>query len=241
MSREVPEGWELRRLADVTLSIDSGWSPDCETTPAKPSEWGVLKTSAVVWDGFNPDENKRLPDSLLPRPDIEVNRGDVLVTRAGPVDRTGVVAYVRQTRQRLMLSDKIIRVKSNPKICDPEFLSLVLSSPFAQTELMQKKSGMAMSQTNISQKTLKELALPIPPLHEQRRIAEILSSVDDAIAATRAVIGQTKKVKQGVLERLLAKGIGHTRYKQTEIGEIPEEWRVGSLGSITLQLEAGVE
>ena len=69
----------------------------------------------------------------------------------------------------------------------------------------------------------------VPPLHEQRRIAEILSSVDEAIAATRAVIEHTRKVKQGVLERLLTKGIGHTRFKQTEIGEIPEGWEVATL------------
>jgi type I restriction enzyme S subunit len=138
-----------------------------------------------------------------------------------------------------MLSDKIIRVKSNPKVCDPEFLSLVLSAPFAQTELMQKKSGMAMSQTNISQKTLKELVLPIPPLYEQRRIAEILSSVDDAVAATRAVIEQTRKVKQGVLERLLTKGIGQTRFKETEIGEIPEGWEVATLGNLSQFVTSG--
>lgn len=76
------------------------------------------------------------------------------------------------------------------------------------------------------------LPISVPPLHEQRRIAEILSSVDGAIAATRAVIEQTRKVKQGVLERLLTKGIGHTRFKQTEIGEIPEGWCLRRLEEI---------
>lgn len=79
------------------------------------------------------------------------------------------------------------------------------------------------------------LSLLLPPLHEQRRIAEILSSVDEAIAVTRAVIDQTRKVKQGVLERLLTKGLGHTRFKQTEIGEIPEGWqcqRVADVASV---------
>ncbi|MFK3691118.1 restriction endonuclease subunit S [Agrobacterium tumefaciens] len=74
-----------------------------------------------------------------------------------------------------------------------------------------------------------DFEFPLPPLHEQRRIAEILSSVDEAIAATRAVVQQTRKVKQGALERLLTKGIGHTRFKQTEIGEIPEGWEVVNL------------
>ncbi len=79
---------------------------------------------------------------------------------------------------------------------------------------------------------LKEKSVLLPPLSEQRRIAEILSSVDDAIAATQAVIDQTRTVKQGVLKRLLTKGIGHTRFKQTEIGEIPEEWEVKTLGEV---------
>jgi type I restriction enzyme S subunit len=84
----------------------------------------------------------------------------------------------------------------------------------------------------VNRADLSKLALPSPPLHEQRRIAEILSSVDEAIAATQAVIEQTRKVKQGVLERLLTKGIGYTRFKQTEIGEIPEGWDVGRISNI---------
>lgn len=72
----------------------------------------------------------------------------------------------------------------------------------------------------------------LPPLYEQRRIAEILSSIDDAIASTQAVVGQTYTVKQSLLQHLLTKGIDHTSFKQTEIGEIPETWKVYSLGEI---------
>lgn len=88
------------------------------------------------------------------------------------------------------------------------------------------------TRSKLNQKDLKQLPILVPPLHEQRRIAEILSGVDEAIAATRAVIDQTRKVKQGVLERLLTKGICHTRFKQTEIGEIPEMWEVVELQDV---------
>ena len=71
----------------------------------------------------------------------------------------------------------------------------------------------------------------LPPLPEQKKIAAILSSVDEAIAATQAVIEQTRRVKEGLLQDLLTRGIGHTRFKQTEIGEIPEGWGVRKLGS----------
>jgi type I restriction enzyme, S subunit len=73
---------------------------------------------------------------------------------------------------------------------------------------------------------LAEFDVLVPPLPEQQKIAAILSSVDDAIAATRKAIEQTKRVKQGLLQTLLTRGIGHTRFKKTEIGEIPEEWAV---------------
>lgn len=76
------------------------------------------------------------------------------------------------------------------------------------------------------------LRLPIPPLPEQKKIAEILSSVDEAIRATQAVIDQTKTLKQGLLNQLLTKGIGHKKFKQTEIGEIPVEWEVKELGDV---------
>ena len=67
---------------------------------------------------------------------------------------------------------------------------------------------------SINQATVSSLPILLPPLPEQRKIAAILSSVDEAIQATQAVIEQTRRVKEGLLQDLLTKGIGHTRFKQ---------------------------
>lgn len=83
------------------------------------------------------------------------------------------------------------------------------------------------------------LLLPIPPLTEQKKIAEILGSVDKSIASTQAVIDQTRKVKQGLLQQLLTKGIGHTKFKESAIGKIPESWEVVRLGTILNEIVAG--
>ncbi len=72
----------------------------------------------------------------------------------------------------------------------------------------------------------------LPPLLEQKKIAEVLESVDEAIAKTEAVIAQTERVKQGLLQQLLTRGIGHTKFKQTDLGEIPESWEVGIVGDL---------
>lgn len=72
----------------------------------------------------------------------------------------------------------------------------------------------------------------VPPLPEQRKIAAILSSVDETIETTEAVIAQLQVVKKAMMQELLTRGMPgrHTRFKQTEIGEIPEDWKVERIG-----------
>jgi type I restriction enzyme S subunit len=81
-------------------------------------------------------------------------------------------------------------------------------------------------------KELRELSLLLPPLPEQRKIAAILSSVDEAIEKTQAVIDQVQVVKKGLMQELLTKGLPgrHQKFKQTEIGTIPESWDVIRFG-----------
>ncbi|MDO0877410.1 restriction endonuclease subunit S [Anoxybacillus gonensis] len=91
----------------------------------------------------------------------------------------------------------------------------------------------------INKNDLSNLEIPTPPLREQRKIAAILSSVDEAIEKTEAIIEQTEKVKKGLMQQLLTKGIGHTKFKKTEIGEIPEAWAVEELSNLTLKIQDG--
>ena len=93
--------------------------------------------------------------------------------------------------------------------------------------------------TNLTTSILKEFTILLPPISEQKKIAAILSSVDNAIQATQAMIDQTRRVKQGLMQQLLTRGIGHTRFKQTEIGEIPEEWLEGTLGDYLKEIKGG--
>ena len=64
---------------------------------------------------------------------------------------------------------------------------------------------------------------------QQQQITEILSTVDKSIEKTDAIIKETRQLKKGLLQKLFTEGIGHTRFKETKIGKIPEEWEVGRL------------
>jgi len=70
------------------------------------------------------------------------------------------------------------------------------------------------------------IKIPLPPLSEQKKVAEILVSVDEAIDKKQEIIEKTNKLKKGLMQELLTRGIGHTKFKKTEIGEIPVDWEV---------------
>ncbi|NQZ11525.1 MAG: restriction endonuclease subunit S [Algicola sp.] len=198
----IPVGWEVVPLVELIEVIESGWSPQCETFPATASDWGVLKTTAVTWDGFNHEANKKLPDNLKPRPATQVNAKDILITRAGPADRVGVVAYVERVREKIMLSDKIIRliVKQN---CNPKFLSLWLSSDTTKTYIASRVSGLAQSQTNISQDILKICPCVLPSMNEQQKIANTMSSLEKRLKRLMDKSTQQKSLKKALMQDLL--------------------------------------
>ncbi|TVZ13954.1 restriction endonuclease subunit S [Maribacter sp. MAR_2009_72] len=66
--------------------------------------------------------------------------------------------------------------------------------------------------------------VPVPPLPEQQKIAEILSTVDAKIEIINQQIGETQELKKGLMQRLLTKGIGHTEFKDSPLGKIPKSW-----------------
>jgi type I restriction enzyme S subunit len=87
----------------------------------------------------------------------------------------------------------------------------------------------------------KNILLPLPPLPEQRKIAEILETVDNAIEKTEKIIEKYKRIKQGLMQDLLSKGIDENgnirsekthKFKDSPLGRIPEEWEVVRLGEV---------
>ncbi|MCK5510675.1 restriction endonuclease subunit S [Candidatus Parcubacteria bacterium] len=71
-----------------------------------------------------------------------------------------------------------------------------------------------------------KMDVAVPPFQEQNKIAEILSKVDEDIEKTDEIIKKTEELKKGLMQELLVKGIGHRKFKKTELGNIPEEWEI---------------
>ena len=231
MSR-VPDGWRECTIGDVVSEIDAGTSVNSQDKTCSDGEKGVLKTSCVSLGYFCPDEHKVVAEDEVDRLRIPVQGDRIILSRMNTPELVGANGYVPSGIPNLFLPDRLWQINSDRSVCSTKWLAQYLASPVGRGVLSACATGTSGSMKNISKAKFKEIIFFLPPLPEQKKIAAILSSVDEAIAATQAVIEQTRKVKQGLLQDLLTRGIGHTRFKQTEIGEIPEEWEVKRLGEV---------
>lgn len=85
---------------------------------------------------------------------------------------------------------------------------------------------------SVNNTIIENIMVQLPPMVEQQKIAEILSSVDAAIEKTEQVIAKTEEVKKGLMQQLLTKGIGHTEFVDTELGSLPSKWTVMNFMSL---------
>lgn len=225
-----PDGWNRCKIGDI-FTVARGGSPrpiDAYLTD-DPGGINWIKIGDATASGkFIRTTKERIKPEGLSKT-RKVIPGDFILSNSMSFGRPYIMAIDGCIHDGWLL----LRPNDETSI-DREFYYYLLGSDILQQLFSTQAAGSAVRNLNID--LVAAVEVQVPPLREQRRIAEILSSVDEAIAATRAVIEQTRKAKQGVLELLLTKGIGHTRFRQTEIGEIPEAWAVAPIEAYLARL-----
>lgn len=201
--------WTEAPLKSRLLRIDAGRSPDLPDVPASPGEWGVLKVSAVHSSGFRPKENKSVTSAALVDERYEVRAGDLLFSRANTPELVGSACIATPTAERLLLSDKTLRLVVNPDLADARFISICLAGREVRRQIEVAATGSSRSMQNISQRSVENLRLRWPSAEEQRRIVEVLDAVSDAERAIEVSIAKQRTVRQSLIEsQLNASGRG---------------------------------
>jgi type I restriction enzyme S subunit len=202
---EFPQAWATLNLSQFVLELGQGWSPKCEGREAQGDEWSVIKTTAIQFGLFDASANKALPEGLPPRRWLGLRAGDILITRAGPRSRCGVVCRVRADHPKIMLCDKAYRLVLSESATSSEFIERLLCSPAAMAAIEKLKTGINDSGVNITQSTFLQLALPIPPLPEQQEIVRLLDEQFEVIERNeREIDGALRKseaLRQAILQK----------------------------------------
>lgn len=209
----IPNEWEINKLSSIS-EIIMGQSPDSNSYNDEKigipffqgkTEFGRINPIVKKWCS-NPIKISQPQDVLIsvraPVGEVNINIEESCIGRG--------LAAIRQ------------------KNCDYKFLFYYMQKIKNRLNL----SAQGSTFTAINSGDLKNISIITPPLEEQQKIADILSTVDAQIDDTDNLIEKTKELKKGLMQRLLTKGIGHSEFKKSEIGEIPVEWHVDNIGSI---------
>jgi type I restriction enzyme S subunit len=204
------EEWGVCLVEDVIANSFCGPSPTCEERNIGDQfEWGVLKTTAATVDsGWNWRAHKVLPQAFWHQHHIELCKGDVIVTKAGPRHRVGVAVWIDFVPPRIIPSGKMIALRPDPKKTVPLLLASAISTPAAQTFLDQRTTGMAESQVNFENTVLLKTPIQLPGIMEQAAIATVLSDMSAELEAFEQRRAKTAALKQGMMQELLT---GRTR------------------------------
>lgn len=169
---------------------------------------------------------------------FKVEDGDVLITKDSetPFD-IGISSVVTESIENLVCGYHLALLKPYKNIIDPVYLCKQLGSDHVAKYYLKNASG--STRYGLSNGAIARTPIPLLPLSQQQKIAKILTTIDQLIEKTQALIDKHTAIKQGMMADLFTRGIDLTTgqlrppveqaphlYKETELGWIPKDWDV---------------
>lgn len=192
---EIPESWEVVRLAELCTKITDG----THRTPTYVNA-GVpflrvvdIQSTEIDWENV-----KWIPkyehDELIKR--CKPEKGDVLLSKNGTIGKTKVIDWEEEFSIFVSLCLLKIKHESLNNVYLAEFLA---SNGLPQIQ----KRGKKMTVTNLHLVEIRELLIPLPPLSEQQKIAEILQACDTKIVAFEQEAARLDELFHAMLDELM--------------------------------------
>ena len=223
-SETLPENWEVVKLGEAT-EIIMGQSPKGDTYNTNgegeplingPAEFGSEYPTPMQWTS---------------KPTKLCKDGDILFCVRG--NTTG---RMNIADQRYCIGRGIAAIRERTQKSDTLFIRNLLE--YRRSSLYRIAIGGGSTFPNISTVHLKNYIVSLPPLPEQRAIAHVLQTIQDAKFARQRELALERERKAALMDYLFSYGTKVEPRKQTEIGEIPESWEVTKLGDL-VKLKSG--
>ncbi|EKT4489325.1 restriction endonuclease subunit S [Shewanella algae] len=223
MSNQVPEGWKLSKIAEISSILDSKRVPlNSQERAKRVGEYPYYGANGV--QGY-------IDDFIFEGEHV------LLAEDGGNFEQwaTRPISYLVDGKFWVNNHAHILKAKKNH------------STKFIHYSLVHKnilKHINGGTRAKLNQADMRDIQVLCPPFPEQQKIAKILTSVDEVIEKTQAQIDKLKDLKTGMMQELLTQGVGvdgkpHTEFKDSPVGRIPKAWEVVTLGDITIDSAFG--
>ena len=224
-SLSLPPDWKISRIAEV---FDFTKKPRSLDLGKNGSEIPFFPMEQVPLGKIHVSDYTLKPIANLGS-GTYVENGDLMVAKITPSFENGKQGIVDIESDFAYATTEVIPVRSRPTLSDTLFLFFYLLHPEVRSDLAGKMEG-STGRQRLSKTVLGEHLIPLPPLSEQKRIANVLSTVQRAIEAQERIIQTTTELKKALMHKLFTEGTQGEPQKQTEIGPVPESWEVAPLG-----------
>jgi type I restriction enzyme S subunit len=129
-----------------------------------------------------------------------------------------------------LCSSDILVLEANSEMLLPELLPFLVHTDAFFEHALGTSSGSLSPRTKW--RSLAQFTFPLPPRARQQEMVELFQALEEAIAATEESLAAAEELKRALLRELLTRGIGHSEFKQTEIGPVPVAWEVVSIANL---------
>ena len=234
---EIPNEWEIIKLNECGYIFGgNAFKSSSFTTEYKENDYQVIRMGNVQLGKLDLEKNPVfLSENLVGEKEKKylLKEADILISLTGTVNKTdyGNISWADKNNKYL-LNQRVGCLRNDNGEFNNRYYYYLLQSNMFRNQFFECGVGGTGNQANVSIADLNNIKVLKLPTREQEKIASILSTVDEQIDNVDALIEKNKELKKGLMQTLLTKGIGHTKLKKTEIGEIPEEWEVKKLEDV---------
>jgi len=223
---ELPTDWQVSKIRDL-FDVETGTTPSTKKGQywnngninwLTPTDLSKLNGKTHIKKSERQVTEKALKEvnlTLMPK-------GSIIMSTRAPVGYVAVLdedATFNQGCKGL--------IPKNWEEINSDFYSYYLLSKKQMLEY--QSSGSTFKE--LSKQRLESFKVPYFPFKEQKKIAEVLFTVDEATQLVDLAIERTERLKKGLMQKLLTEGLGHTEFKETKMGNIPKNWRIVRLCS----------
>ncbi len=220
----IPKEWEIKRLGDI-VEYNLGRTPKRDVKKYWDEPYfNWVSISDLIQYGEIKHTKERISKIALD----EVfhskysRKGTLIMSFKLVIGRVSILGL------DAVHNEAIISIFPKYDVIDKIFLMYYLSIiPY------DKYLDRAVKGNTLNKSKLDKLNIIIPPLEEQKRIAYVLSKIQNTIEIQDKLIKLLQELKKTMMHTLFTEGIGHTQFKDTEIGRIPKEWEIKTLKDIS--------
>lgn len=232
--------WKEVRLGDVCSKIGSGATPSGGKEAYKGGDYHLIRSQNVLDFAFSKDGLASINDEQANKlKNVEIIQGDVLLNITG--DSVARCCIVPSEILPARVNQHVAIIRPRKEELDNHYLLYYLQH--YKRQLLQIASAGA-TRNAITKAMIENLILPCPKsLADQHRIASILSSLDRKIELNNKINADLEEMAQAIFKNWFVdfEPFKDGKFVDSELGMIPEGWKVGTLGDITKNKSAKVK